>query len=174
MENSGNKLKDFAAAEGLIIGGQDTCQGDSGGPLWVEEDGKAVLVGLVSRGRGCAKRNYPGIYTRSSLIQLHPLIMFDQNQKLPEMDILPHERPKKFLFPANTRSSGKMSCVRYRRLLRVCVNPRQQRNPETDQILKDGSVLVHPFCQPRPKQRKRKNNHSAKEWLQSDDPKLYE
>ena len=65
MENSGNKLKDFAAASGLIIGGEDTCQGDSGGPLWVEEGGKAVLVGLVSRGRGCAKRNYPGIYTRS-------------------------------------------------------------------------------------------------------------
>ena len=40
MENSGNKLKDFAAEKGLIIGGEDTCQGDSGGPLWVEEDGK--------------------------------------------------------------------------------------------------------------------------------------
>ena len=40
MENSGNKLKDFAAERGVIIGGKDTCQGDSGGPLWVEEDGK--------------------------------------------------------------------------------------------------------------------------------------
>ena len=40
MENSGNKLKDFAAERGVITGGKDTCQGDSGGPLWVEEDGK--------------------------------------------------------------------------------------------------------------------------------------
>ena len=67
MQNSGNKMKDLSAKKGLIIGGQDTCQGDSGGPLWVEEDGKAVLVGLVSRGRGCAKQNYPGIYTRYTL-----------------------------------------------------------------------------------------------------------
>ena len=64
VENSGNKLTNLAAKKGLIIGGQDTCQGDSGGPLWVEENGRAVLVGLVSRGRGCAKQNYPGIYTR--------------------------------------------------------------------------------------------------------------
>ena len=40
VENSGNKLKSFAAKKGLIIGGRDTCQGDSGGPLWVEENGK--------------------------------------------------------------------------------------------------------------------------------------
>ena len=64
MKNSGNKLKTFAAKKGLIIGGQDTCQGDMGEPLWVEEDGRAVLVGLVSRGRGCAYQNSPGIYTR--------------------------------------------------------------------------------------------------------------
>ena len=38
--------------------------GDSGGPLWVENDGKAILVGIVSRGRGCAKQNVAGIYTR--------------------------------------------------------------------------------------------------------------
>ena len=53
-----------ASKSGLIIGGQDACQGDSGGPLWVEEKGRAVLVGLVSRGRGCAYANYPGIFTR--------------------------------------------------------------------------------------------------------------
>ena len=38
--------------------------GDSGGPLYVMEGGKAILVGLVSRGRGCAKQNQVGLYTR--------------------------------------------------------------------------------------------------------------
>ena len=58
-----------ASINGLMIGGQDTCQGDSGGPLWVEENGKAILVGLVSRGRGCAYANFPGIFTRHFILQ---------------------------------------------------------------------------------------------------------
>ena len=44
LGNSGNKLKDFAAKKGLIIGGQQTCHEDSGGPLWVEEGGKVNSV----------------------------------------------------------------------------------------------------------------------------------
>ena len=44
VENSGNKLKDFVAEKGVIIGGEDTCKGDSGGPLWVEEGGKVNSV----------------------------------------------------------------------------------------------------------------------------------
>ena len=70
------------------MGGKDTCQGDSGGPLWVVEKGVgnninqrisfhniynkfsfyniflAILIAIVSRGRGCAEQNKPGIYTR--------------------------------------------------------------------------------------------------------------
>ena len=38
--------------------------GDSGGPLWVTENGKAYLVGVVNRGRGCAKQQSVGIYAR--------------------------------------------------------------------------------------------------------------
>ena len=66
-----------------MLGGRDACKGDecsklltvdinnvsytigdSGGPMWVEENGQAVLIGLVSRGRNCAFQNTPGIYTR--------------------------------------------------------------------------------------------------------------
>ena len=81
VKNSNKLVSKYLGSnsEGLVIGGQDTCKGDSGGPLWVEEDGKgltlsfvikniilfsAILVGLVSRGRGCAKQNYPGVYAR--------------------------------------------------------------------------------------------------------------
>ena len=79
--NNPSPLNNLSAKKGMILGGQDTCQGsnenificnqnpiifsgDSGGPLWVMKDGRAYLVGIVSRGRGCAKQNYPGIYTR--------------------------------------------------------------------------------------------------------------
>ncbi|XP_070140488.1 transmembrane protease serine 9-like [Drosophila kikkawai] len=40
-------------------GGSDACQGDTGGPLVIDNQ----LVGLVSWGRGCARPNYPTVYT---------------------------------------------------------------------------------------------------------------
>ena len=43
---------------------QDTCRGDSGGPLYVGEGENAVLVGVVSWGKGCYRENSAGVYTR--------------------------------------------------------------------------------------------------------------
>ena len=53
----------------VILGGRDGCQGDSGGPLWRVTGGRAVQVGLISRGQRCARINRPGIYTRSALLR---------------------------------------------------------------------------------------------------------
>ncbi|MEV1288863.1 serine protease [Micromonospora sp. NPDC049679] len=52
---------------GYAQGGVDTCQGDSGGPMFRRDAANAwIQVGIVSWGNGCARPNYPGVYTEVS------------------------------------------------------------------------------------------------------------
>jgi secreted trypsin-like serine protease len=70
----GDTLKPGMICAGFTSGQYDSCSGDSGGPLFyrqVEGGGTdvAVLVGVVSAGRGCGNRDLFGIYSSTSYFE---------------------------------------------------------------------------------------------------------
>lgn len=58
-------VSDTMLCAGFMSGDADACQNDSGGPL-VYPDSRNIwhIIGIVSWGDGCAKKNKPGVYTR--------------------------------------------------------------------------------------------------------------
>lgn len=67
---AGRLRGDVQLCAGFKDGGCDACQGDSGGPLAVfDKSGNYVQVGVVSFGIGCARPDFPGVYTRVSAFE---------------------------------------------------------------------------------------------------------
>ncbi|XP_076683204.1 soluble guanylate cyclase 89Db [Andrena cerasifolii] len=60
-----NRITENMFCAGYLEGELDACFGDSGGPLHVKGTyGHLEVIGIISWGRGCARPNFPGIYTK--------------------------------------------------------------------------------------------------------------
>ncbi|KAG8441158.1 hypothetical protein GDO86_006773 [Hymenochirus boettgeri] len=63
------RLSDHKVTPNMLCAGDtrnldDACKGDSGGPLVCSYKGRMHLLGIVSWGIGCGKKDVPGVYTR--------------------------------------------------------------------------------------------------------------
>ncbi|KAH0623096.1 hypothetical protein JD844_031047 [Phrynosoma platyrhinos] len=62
------RLENRTITENMLCAGDtrqldDACKGDSGGPLVCLTDGRMTLLGIVSWGVGCGRKDTPGVYT---------------------------------------------------------------------------------------------------------------
>ncbi|XP_069037057.1 tissue-type plasminogen activator isoform X1 [Lepisosteus oculatus] len=64
-----DRLSGRLVTENMLCAGDtrnldDACKGDSGGPLVCAHAGRQTLLGVISWGDGCGKKDTPGVYTR--------------------------------------------------------------------------------------------------------------
>jgi len=69
--NGGFHAASGVCAEALL---KDSCQGDSGGPLFGTLAGRAIQIGVVSYGLGCATPTFPGVYSEVNNRQIRTWI----------------------------------------------------------------------------------------------------
>ncbi|KAK2579375.1 hypothetical protein KPH14_003239 [Odynerus spinipes] len=65
FRKSSRRITERMMCAGYLTGGKDACQSDSGGPLVYNNE----QIGIVSWGMKCATKDYPGVYTKVSVIR---------------------------------------------------------------------------------------------------------
>ena len=97
---------------GFQEGGTDSCQGDSGGPLVCRSQSNSqqfILQGVVSFGFGCASKNSPGIYAKTSSFVDWITVTFRSNRRRLARSVktkLDKKNAKKFLKGQQTKRSN--------------------------------------------------------------------
>ena len=92
----------------------DTCQGDSGGPLMLFARGQWQLVGITSYGTGCARADYPGVYTRVSTYTAWITCFLERNVSCIDSVFIiksSFSSPAACLFSPHRRSLVRLVCV---------------------------------------------------------------